>query len=236
VLKLEDLAVKYGPVAALKGISLEVGEGEVVALIGPNGAGKSTTLKAVVGLVRPSAGTIEFEGDPLPADSPEDIVRRGIVLVPEGRRIFGTLTVAENIALGATARTDRGGLPDEIERILERFPILRQYYSTHADRLSGGEQQQLAIARALIAKPRLMLLDEPSLGLAPLMIDLLFQTLRELKAEGATILLVEQAAARAVAFADRSYVLSAGQMVLSGTRDELRGVDFASVYLGGQAA
>jgi branched-chain amino acid transport system ATP-binding protein len=236
VLKLEDLAVKYGPVAALKGISLEVGEGEVVALIGPNGAGKSTTLKAIVGLVRPSAGTIEFEGDPLPADSPEDIVRRGIVLVPEGRRIFGTLTVAENIALGATARTDRSGLPDEIERILERFPILRQYYSTHADRLSGGEQQQLAIARALIAKPRLMLLDEPSLGLAPLMIDLLFQTLRELKAEGATILLVEQAAARAVAFADRSYVLSAGQMVLSGTRDELRGVDFASVYLGGQAA
>jgi branched-chain amino acid transport system ATP-binding protein len=236
VLKVEDLAVAYGPVRALRGISMEVLEGEVVALIGPNGAGKSTTLKAIVGLVRPAAGTIEFEGDPLPAEAPEQIVRRGIVLVPEGRRIFGSLTVAENIALGATTRSDRSGVQDDVERILERFPILKTYYSTPADRLSGGEQQQLAIARALIARPRLMLLDEPSLGLAPLMIDLLFETLRELKAEGSTILLVEQAAARAVAFADRSYVLNTGEVALSGTRDELRDVDFANVYLGGRAA
>jgi branched-chain amino acid transport system ATP-binding protein len=237
MLRLENLTVRYGPVAALQGITLHVDEGEVVALVGPNGAGKSTTLNTIAGVVRPIGGTMTFEGASIVGEVPERLVRRGIALVPEGRRIFGTLTVGENLELGATCRSDRSTFTEDLELVFSRFPILEQFYNSQADRLSGGEQQQLAIARALLGKPRLLLLDEPSLGLAPIMIDLVFETLAELKAEGATILLVEQAAARAVAFADRSYVLSTGRILLSGKREELVGkADFAQAYLGGVTA
>jgi len=234
MLRLENLVVRYGPIVALRGISLHVDEGELVGLIGPNGAGKSTTLNTIAGVVSPAEGLVEFDGEPIGGVAPERLVNRGIALVPEGRRIFGTLTVAENLQLGATVRRDRENIGRDIKRVFERFPVLERYYRAHAGSLSGGEQQQLAIARALLTKPRLLLLDEPSLGLAPLMIDLVFETLAELKNEGATILLVEQAAARTAAFADRTYVLNTGRIILSGERDELVGkADFASAYLGG---
>jgi branched-chain amino acid transport system ATP-binding protein len=234
MLQIDGLVVNYGSVSAVKGITLRVEEGEVVGVVGPNGAGKTTTLNAIAGVVRPAGGDIVFEGGSIVGEAPERLVRRGIALVPEGRRIFGTLTVAENLQLGTTSRSDRATIGEDMERIFDRFPVLKRYLKTHADRLSGGEQQQLAIARALIGKPRLILLDEPSLGLAPFMIDLVFETLGELKAEGRTIILVEQAAARTVAFADRSYVLNTGRVVLSGAREELVGkADFAQAYLGG---
>ena len=234
MLRLENLVVRYGPITALKGIDLYIDEGELIGVVGPNGAGKSTTLNAIAGMIQPVSGSIVFEGDEIGGEVPERLVRRGIALVPEGRRIFGTLTVAENLRLGATVRRDRVEVEADIKRIFKRFPVLEKYYRSQAGRLSGGEQQQLAIARALLTRPRLLLLDEPSLGLAPLMIDLVFETLQELKNEGATILLVEQTAARTVAFADRSYVLNTGRVVLAGTREELvEKADFAEAYLGG---
>ena len=232
MLAVADLRVNYGRVPALHGISLNVNEGEAVALVGPNGAGKTTTLSAIFGLVRPEGGTIAFEGGSLLGLSPENIVRKGLALVPEGRHIFGTLTVAENLKLGATARKQRQ-LGGEIEETLERFPALAHYYGNSAGTLSGGEQQQLAIARALLSRPRLLLLDEPSLGLAPLVIDTVFDALDELRQEGVTILLVEQNATRAVEFADRAYILRSGLMAHSGTTEEMRALeDFETLYLG----
>jgi branched-chain amino acid transport system ATP-binding protein len=233
MLEIADLRVSYGRVPALHGISLRVDAGEVVALVGPNGAGKTTTLSAVFGLVAPAGGTISFEGESLAGLTPEKILRKGLALVPEGRHIFGTLTVAENLLLGATARRDRKAAAEDLEQVLERFPALRHYYRGSAGTLSGGEQQQLAIARALLSRPRLLLLDEPSLGLAPVVIDVLFDALEELRGQGVTILLVEQNAARAVEFADRGYILRSGLMAHAGTREELlRMEDFESAYLG----
>jgi branched-chain amino acid transport system ATP-binding protein len=232
MLRIDDLVVRYGSVTAVQGISLTVDEGEVVALVGPNGAGKSTTLNAVTGVVRPASGDIRFEGESIVGEVPEALVRRGIAMVPEGRHIFGSLTVAENLQLGATVRDDHDAIDADLKHVFELFPVLERYYETQADRLSGGEQQQLAIARALLSKPRLLLLDEPSLGLAPLMIDLVFEVMERLKAGGSTILLVEQAAARAVDFADRSYVLRTGRIALSGTREDLADkADLAEAYL-----
>jgi branched-chain amino acid transport system ATP-binding protein len=231
MLRIDDLTVRYGSVTALQGISLTVDEGEVVALVGPNGAGKSTTLNAITGVVRPAGGDIQLEGESILGEVPETLVRRGIAMVPEGRRIFGSLSVAENLQLGATVRSDADEVDGDMKHMFELFPVLERCYETQADRLSGGEQQQLAIARALLSKPRLLLLDEPSLGLAPLMIDLVFEVMERLKAEGSTILLVEQAAARAVDFADRSYVLRTGRIAMSGTRDELAEGDLAEAYL-----
>jgi branched-chain amino acid transport system ATP-binding protein len=233
MLSVSDLVVHYGRIAALQGVSLDVAEGEVVGVIGPNGAGKSTLLGAIMGVRRPSAGDITFDGTSLVGQSSARIVRRGLALVPEGRRIFASLTVGENLQLGSTIRSDRVAVAADLERIYERFPILSKYYDSSAAKLSGGEQQQLAIARALLARPRLLLLDEPSLGLAPRMIDLVFETLDELRKENATILLVEQNAARTAEFADRTYVLRSGLVRMQGTRDELaRETDFADVYLG----
>lgn len=232
MLRVEDLVVRYGPVTALRGISLEVSEGEVVGLIGPNGSGKSTTLHAICGFEPPVKGAISLDGAPLTGISPELIVRRGVALVPEGRHIFASLTVGENLRLGLTARRTNGSA-DALESVLTRFPVLRRYYGSSAGSLSGGEQQQLAIARALLSEPRLLLLDEPSLGLAPSLVDLVFDTLAELRKEGATILLVEQNAARTVAFADRTYVLRTGSITHAGTREQLaREVDLAEAYLG----
>ena len=233
MLTIDDLRVNYGRVPALHGVSLRVEQGEVVALVGPNGAGKTTTLSAIFGLVAPVGGSIEFEGQSLVGSTPEQILRRGLALVPEGRHIFGTLTVAENLLLGSTARTDRQETAADLEKMLELFPVLKSYYSSTAATLSGGEQQQLAIARALLSRPRLLLLDEPSLGLAPVVIDTVFDVLEELREEGVTMLLVEQAAARAVEFADRAYILRTGRVAYSGTRDQiLRMENFETAYLG----
>ena len=233
MLTIADLRVNYGRVPALHGVSLHVEPGEVVALVGPNGAGKTTTLSAVFGLVAPAGGSIVFEGRSLVGSSPEQILRRGLALVPEGRHIFGTLTVAENLMLGSTARSDRQEAAADLEKLLELFPVLKSYYSSAAGTLSGGEQQQLAIARALLSRPRLLLLDEPSLGLAPVVIDTVFDVLEELRNEGVTMLLVEQAAARAVEFADRAYILRTGRVAHAGTREEiLRMENFETAYLG----
>jgi branched-chain amino acid transport system ATP-binding protein len=221
MLKVENLHVSYGRVPALKGISLEVNAGEIVGLVGPNGAGKTTTLSTIFGLLKPASGSILFEGRSLVGTPPEKIVRLGLALVPEGRHIFNTLTVAENLEMGATARSDRAQVRTDRAAILERFPVLDRYYGSQAGKLSGGEQQQLAIARALLSRPRLLLLDEPSLGLAPVVIDLVFDVLAELREEGVTILLVEQNAARTVELADRSYVLRTGEIALAGDRNQL---------------
>ena len=233
MLTIDDLRVNYGRVPALHGISLHVEAGEAVAMVGPNGAGKTTTLSAIFGLVPPAGGTITFEGESLVGVSPEQILRRGLALVPEGRHIFGTLTVAENLQLGTTARRDRSSAEADLATTLDRFPMLKSYYSSSAGNLSGGEQQQLAIARALLSRPRLLLLDEPSLGLAPVVIDIVFDALEELRSEGVTILLVEQNAARAVEFADRAYILRTGRVAHSGTRDEILQMEnFETAYLG----
>ncbi|HKP18625.1 MAG TPA: ABC transporter ATP-binding protein [Gaiellaceae bacterium] len=233
MLKIDELHVSYRRVPALHGISLHVEEGEAVTIVGPNGAGKTTTLSAIFGLVPPTAGRITFRGASIVGMPPEEILRRGIALVPEGRHIFGTLTVAENLQLGTTARSDRAAADTDLERTLDRFPLLRSYYGSSAGNLSGGEQQQLAIARALLSRPELLLLDEPSLGLAPVVLDVVFDALEELRREGVTILLVEQNAARAVEFADRAYILRTGRVAAAGTRDEiLRMENFATAYLG----
>lgn len=233
MLQLENVVVRYGRVTAVRGISLHVDTGELVGLVGPNGAGKSTTLATIMGFRHPSEGVVRLEGQPLNGSGPEQLARRGVSLVPEGRQIFTTLTVAENLVLGATVRRDRQRVQSDIEALLERFPSLRNRYHRAAGGLSGGEQQQLAIARALLSKPKLMLLDEPTLGLAPLMVDGVFDVLAALKGEGMTILLVEQNALRTVELADRTYVLRNGEITLEGTSRELmERADFAEHYLG----
>lgn len=236
MLELDAITVAYGKTTAVEGISMRVDAGEAVSLVGPNGAGKTTILSAVAGLLRPRSGSIRFEGAEINGRSPESLFRSGLALVPEGRQIFGSLTVGENLRL-ATAGMRRAAAVAALERELDRFPVLRERTSSPAGTLSGGQQQQLAVARALLSNPRLLLLDEPSLGLAPLIVDSIFATLSELRAGGVTVLLVEQNAVRAVEFADRSYVIGAGRMVLSGTRDELRTREkLTESYLGSAAA
>jgi branched-chain amino acid transport system ATP-binding protein len=232
MLSIRELTVRYGRTPAVQGLSLEVGEGEIVGLVGPNGAGKSTTLAAVVGLVQPAAGGIVYRGEPIHGLATEEIARRGIALVVEGRHIFATLTVGENLALGKTANPDRAGAEAALERVLEAFPVLRRTFGLPAGTLSGGEQQQLAIARALVAEPRLLLLDEPSLGLAPVLVDQVFEAIAEIRRAGATVLLVEQNVRRTVELADRTYVVRSGRVVLSGTRAELLRSELDAAYLG----
>ncbi|MPZ68478.1 MAG: ATP-binding cassette domain-containing protein [Actinobacteria bacterium] len=235
MLSLTGIFVNYGHVAAVRGVSLEVNEGEVVGLIGPNGAGKTTLLSAIAGVIRPERGDIQLLGETLLGKAPEKIVPMGISLVPEGREIFGTLTVEENLRLGATIRRRDPEVAGDIESMMERFPILGKYRGTHAGALSGGEQQQLAIARALLANPKLLLLDEPSLGLAPKLVDQVFDIVGQLKEDGVTVLLVEQNARRTLEFADRTYVLRSGEIRLSGTKKELSSMDnadFEHAFLG----
>ena len=213
-LALENLSVRYGAVDAVRGISLEVGPGEIVGLIGPNGAGKSSTLHAIMGAAPIVGGEVRLDGSSLVGRRPEDVARRGIALVPEGRRIFGDLTVEENLRLGLSAgRTRRNGA--SLGRAYETFPVLHESRKRQAGLLSGGQQQQLAIARALVAEPHVLLLDEPSLGLAPKMVDVVFEALGRVREAGLAVLLVEQRAQRTVAFADRSYVLSNGELRLT---------------------
>jgi branched-chain amino acid transport system ATP-binding protein len=211
LLEVEQLEVAYNGVPAVRGLSFSVGRGEIVGLIGPNGAGKSTTLHAIMGVVRPSGGDIRFCGRSIRGLAPERIARAGIALVPEGRRIYPNLTVDENLRLGLAARRGGGG-SEGIESLRELFPILGRYRKHPGGVLSGGEQQQLAIARALAAEPDLVLLDEPSLGLAPTVVDAVFERLGEIRERGVTTLLVEQRAQRTVAFADRTYALSNGEL------------------------
>jgi branched-chain amino acid transport system ATP-binding protein len=215
VLEVGELSVHYGGVAALRGVTLDVRAGEIVGLIGPNGAGKSTLLHAIMGLVPAERGQIRLGGSPLLGLSPERVARSGVALVPEGRRIFAGLTVEENLRLGLAGRRAREGAEEDIEAVYELFPIVSEFRRRHAGALSGGQQQQLAIGRALVARPDLLLLDEPSLGLAPKIVDIVFEALAEIRRRGLTVLLVEQRAQRTVAFADRTYLISNGEIRLS---------------------
>jgi branched-chain amino acid transport system ATP-binding protein len=215
ILVVEELEVRHGAVDAVRGLSLEVDRGEIVGLIGPNGAGKSSTLHAIMGLVRPAGGDVRLRGKSILGLGPEDVARRGIALVPEGRRIFGELSVEENLRLGLAGRRERGDIAGDLMRAYELFPIVEQSRGRQAGALSGGQQQQLAIARALVADPEVLLLDEPSLGLAPRVVDLVFEALVEIRARGIAVLLVEQRAQRTVALADRSYVVSNGRLRLT---------------------
>jgi branched-chain amino acid transport system ATP-binding protein len=232
MLELHEIRVSYGRTEVVHGVDMSVGRGEVVGMIGPNGAGKSSILRSICGLVRPSAGEAAFENRALTGMAPEQIARLGLALVPEGRHIFKTLTVAENLRLGARSDSESAAW---MEQTLERFPILRERAHQRADRLSGGEQQQLAIARALLGRPKLLILDEPSLGLAPKTIDVIYELLGDLRDEGVTMLLVEQNAARTIDFSDRCIVLSAGRIRAQGSRSELqRNPDVLRAYLGRQ--
>ena len=214
-LAVENLEVRHGAFSAVRGISLEVHRGEIVGLIGPNGAGKSSTLHAIMGAVRPAGGDVRLDGFSLVGRRPEDVARRGVALVPEGRRIFAQLSVEENLRLGLAGRRRRDGATDDLRAVYELFPAVAEARRRQAGALSGGQQQQLAIARALVADPDVLLLDEPSLGLAPRMVDLVFESLGEIRERGLAILLVEQRAQRTVAFADRSYVLANGRVRLT---------------------
>jgi branched-chain amino acid transport system ATP-binding protein len=234
LLRVENLEVSFGAVRALQGVSLAVAPGEIVALIGSNGAGKTTLLRTISSLVRPAAGAIVFDGgirlDHLP---PHAVVRAGVSHVPEGRQVFGNLTVRENLALGAYQRRDRAGIRAEMQRVFELFPVLAERLQQPAGTLSGGEQQMLAIGRALMAQPRLLLLDEPSLGLAPQVVQTIFAILREINGRGTTILLVEQNAHMALRIAQRGYVLQTGQMVLEDSgANLLASPEVRSAYLG----
>jgi len=220
LLEVKALEVAYGGVPAVSGLSLTVGPGEIVGLIGPNGAGKSTTLHAIMGLVAARGGYVLLDGRPLRGRPPETIARSGIALVPEGRRLFAELTVEENLRLGLAGRPSREGSEEDLAAVAELFPIVDEFRNRHAGALSGGQQQQLAIARALVARPSVLLLDEPSLGLAPTVVDLVFSTLQTVKERGLGILLVEQRAQRTVALADRTHVLAGGALRLTLTPDD----------------
>jgi len=222
LLEVSGLIVRYGAVTAVRGVDLSVGEGEIVSVVGPNGAGKSSLLAAIAGVVPAAAGRIVFAGNPLAGIMLEDVVARGLALVPEGRHIFASLTVLENLMLGASIRRDGDGVRADIERLFRTFPILNQRRRQPAGQLSGGEQQQLAIARALLSRPRLLILDEPSLGLAPTVVDQVYELIGQLRAQGVTLLVVEQNAERVFGLADRVYVMNGGEFSLGGRAADIR--------------
>lgn len=234
MLQVENITVYYGNIQAIKGVTLDIQEGEIVTLIGANGAGKSTLLKTVSGLLKPKEGQILYEGKSIGGKAAQAIVKQGISHVPEGRRIFANMTVEENLQLGAYLRRDRAGIKKDMEQVYELFPRLLERLKQQAGTLSGGEQQMLAMGRALMAKPKLLLLDEPSMGLAPLLVKTIFRIIEEIKATGTTILLVEQNAHLALSIADRAYVMETGRIVLSGTANELTESEQVKMaYLGG---
>jgi len=222
MLEVDNVHTYYGQIHALKGVSLTVDKGEIVTLIGANGAGKSTLLKTTSGLLRPRSGSIRIDGEELTHYPPHEIVSKGVVQVPEGRRVFGRLTVTENLEMGAFAISDPRRVRENLERVFNLFPRLKDRYKQVAGTLSGGEQQMLATGRALMANPRVLLMDEPSMGLAPVLVDSIFQTILQLYAEGTTILLVEQNARMALQVASRGYVLQSGAVVVSDTAENLR--------------
>ena len=234
MLEIKDINVYYGAIHAIKGISLEVKQGEIVTLIGANGAGKSTTLRTISGLIRPKTGHITFLGRDIAALPAQDIVKAGISQVPEGRRIFANMTVMENLELGAYIRTDKAGIAADYEMVFARFPRLRERREQASGTLSGGEQQMLAMGRALMSKPDLLMLDEPSMGLAPILVQEIFDIIKELNKQGTTILLVEQNASMALSIADRGYVLEVGRIIKTGTgANLLHDDDVRKAYLGG---
>ncbi len=223
LLEVEAVSVRYGAVTALTAVDLAVGPGEIVAVVGPNGAGKSSLMGVIAGIVAPAAGRVRFRGEDILGQPLERTVRRGIAFVPEGRHVLSGLTVLENLVLGATVRADRAAVAADIDFFLDLFPVLRERRDQPAGRLSGGEQQMLVIARALMSRPALLILDEPSLGLAPRITDRVYETVAEVRGRGVSILVVEQNAARALKAADRTYVLNGGAVRLSGTREALAG-------------
>jgi branched-chain amino acid transport system ATP-binding protein len=236
MLRVSDVHVGYGAIRALKGVSLEVNEGEVVALIGANGAGKSTLLRTVSGVLKPAAGDIAFEGHSIRGLAEDKIVRLGVVHVQEGRGILTRMTVQENLEMGAYGRSDKAGIRRDMQMVFEKFPVLQQRRRQFGATLSGGEQQMLAIGRALMSRPKLLMLDEPSLGLAPMLVNEIFRTIQDFKREGRTILLVEQNARKALQCADRGYVLETGTMVLTGSGAALlKSEEVQAAYLGGRA-
>ncbi len=233
MLKAENVSVSYGPIRAVRDASLEVGEGEIVTLLGPNGAGKTSLISAMIGLVPKANGSTSFRGEDVTGQSTETLVRRGLCVTPEGRRIFADLTVEENMRLGAATRRDRDGIAEDTEKYLDMFPVLRRRYHSAAKYLSGGEQQMLAISRSLMSRPKLLMLDEPSLGLAPRIVDQVFELLVTLREWGLTILVVEQNANEVLEFADRAYVLASGSLKFSGSAQELlESGDVMEMYLG----
>ena len=221
MLEINDVHTYYGNIHALKGVSLYVDEGEIVTLIGGNGAGKTTTLNTISGLLKPRQGTISLEGKRIDTVLPHKIVEMGVSQAPEGRRIFARLTVRENLEMGAFTRTDAEGIQEDMDRVFRLFPVLKERVKQPGGTLSGGEQQMLAIGRALMAHPKVMLMDEPSMGLAPMLVEAIFQTIRDLNEQGTTILLVEQNALAALSVADRGYVMETGILTLTGTGQEL---------------
>jgi len=237
MLKVSDLHVSYGNVSALRGVSVEVEAGEIVAVIGPNGAGKSTLLLTIAGVVKPVRGSVTLEEGSILGVAPERLVTRGLSLVPEGRHIFASMTVAENIRLGGTGRQDKAAIAQDLDRVLTMFPILRQRYQQKAGQLSGGEQQMLAIARAIMARPRLLLIDEPSLGLAPLIVNQVYEAVSALRAGGVMVLVVEQNVHRALAVADRTYVMNSGAVTMAGRSSDLKTAEgFQEAYFGFRGA
>ena len=233
MLAIRDLATAYGKIEALKGVSLDARVGEVTCLLGPNGAGKSTLMLTLAGILRPQRGSVRFEGEELIGKSPAEIVARGLALVPENRLVFPALTVRENLLAGAFRRRDRAAIPADMERMFERFPRLKERIGQLAGTLSGGEQQMLAVARALMSRPRLLLMDEPSVGLAPLIVAEIFSIIRQLHAEGTSIFLVEQNAHMALKVAQHFYLMEQGRVSFSGTPGELTADDVVQrAYLG----
>lgn len=233
MLSVSDLAVSYGAIKAVKGISFDIDEGEIVTLIGANGAGKSTTLNTIAGLIKPDSGSIKFSGEELVGIKPHKIVERGLALCPEGRRVFTHMTVAENLDMGGYTRTDAEN-KETLELVYEHFPRLKERMNQVAGTLSGGEQQMLAMGRALMSRPQLLMLDEPSMGLAPILVQEIFDIVKELNEQGTTILLVEQNASMALSIADRGYVLETGTITKTGTGQELlHDDDVRKAYLGG---
>lgn len=234
MLKVQDLEVNYGMIRAVKNVSFDVNEGEIVTLIGANGAGKSTILKTISGLVKPASGSVQFLNEELTKTSAKNIVQLGLAQVPEGRHVFAGLTVQENLDLGAFLRNDSQGIKEDMEHVFEGFPVLKDRLNQDAATLSGGEQQMLAMGRALMTRPKLLLLDEPSMGLAPIFIKEIFNIIEDINRQGTTVLVVEQNANMALSIADRGYVLETGNVVLSGTGKELlASPEVQRAYLGG---
>ncbi|MFM8692386.1 MAG: ABC transporter ATP-binding protein [Limnohabitans sp.] len=233
LLKVKGLQVAYGGIQAVKGVDLEVREGELVTLIGSNGAGKTTTMKAITGTQPINGGEIEYLGRSIRGQGPWDLVRQGLAMVPEGRGVFTRMTITENLQMGAYIRTDSAGIADDIEKVFHIFPRLRERKDQLAGTLSGGEQQMLAMGRALLSRPKVLLLDEPSMGLSPIMVDRIFEVVRDVYAQGVTIMLVEQNASRALSIADRGYVMDSGLITMSGVgRDMLADPKVRAAYLG----
>ena len=235
MLKVSNLQASYGRIHVLKGVSLEVGAGEIVTLIGANGAGKTTLMKAISGLLPVTRGSIKYDGNRIDLKSPAVRVKRGLVLVPEGRQILRSMTVYENLLMGAYSRSDSSAVKEDIEKVFQRFPILAERSHLLADVLSGGEQQMLAIGRALLSRPKLLMLDEPSLGLSPILVEKIFSIIKDLHQAGITIFLIEQNAHKALQVADRGYVLETGKIVMAGSSQELKGSEaLHEAYFGGE--